>query len=705
MTVCAGVVATLLMVMPARLAGQQGDLQLTVLGAGDGLPVAQARAGFIVAGRMAATDSWGHAALPWGGSEDTLLVAAIGFRPVRLAVVRSIDTALTIRLTSAPTVLPDLVTTAGRDVRRAGETAAPLSIIPHRELEAKAAASVDVAVGDLPGVQQNGVRPAGTALQIRGLGESRVLLLVDGEPVSGALLENRDLSRTSTLAVDRIEVTRGPTSLEHGSDALGGVINVVTATPEGPFTVIASGLAGGDGRRDGTFGVSAGGPLAFRITGGVRESARVAGQRTGGSTMERIWDLRSTVRGAPGHGWSLRGDANYSRSRQRWPVTVVRNGFVDTWAGGGFLEAERSLPWGSVRVRVVAQNLGYRYREATALVPQRGSDSLDQQERVLRAIAGVRRTTGAHRLSAGFEASARHVLAPGKIAGTAADDRQLEGYLQDGWGGGRWLLTSGARVSTNSRWGSVLTPSVGMAFEASPVLRFRASLSRGFRGPSTKELSWTFPNVAAGYVIEGNPDLRPESAWSLSSGVSWVPAEGLLIQADAYRNAVRDLVEFRTSGTNASGLLIFTPTNVARARTEGIEWSLRAASVSWIATLGYDYLSARNLTADLPLDRRAHHTARLRLTRLIDVLDGAAMDVGIRYSSEAPILPDLSAGAIGRSGTQGDFLSIDAQASVDLMPAMHLALGVDNLLDRHPANTPGVLGRRVYLSVRVEVVP
>ena len=573
-------------------------------------------------------------------------MAAIGFRPARLPVTLPVDSVLTIRLIPAPAVLPDLVTTAGRRVQRAAETTAPVETVDRRELDATAAASVDRAVGDLSGVQQNGVRPAGTTLQIRGLGESRVLLLVDGEPVSGGLIENRDLSRTSTLAVDRIEVTRGPSSLEHGSDALGGVINVVTAAPEGPLQLSTSGLAGGDGRREGSVGIHAGGPVAFRITGGVREFDRVAGQESGDATFERMWDLRSTLRTHLTSDWYLRADANYERARQRWPVTQARNGFVDTWTGGGFVEAGLNKPWGDLRFRVVGQRLDYRYREAIGLKPEGGADTLDQQERVLRGLVALNHSLGPHRLSVGLEGSVRDVEAPQKIAGNAAGDEQLEGYAEDSWSAGRLLLTGGARVSSNSRWGSAITPSVGAAFELSPALRFRSSVSRGFRGPSMKELSWTFRNDAVGYIIQGNPDLRPESAWSFSTGLSWAPADGLLCRADVYRNSVHDLIDFAVIGTTPQGFQIYTPSNVNRARTEGLELSFRAATGPWITTVGYDYLSARDLTTNQPLDRRAHHTARLRFTRLVRVLAGGAVDLSARYISEAPI----TGGVTGRRG-------------------------------------------------------
>src|SRR5688572_10903688 len=99
-----------------------------------------------------------------------------------------------------------------------------ITTLDRSEIEVAAAASVDRVLGEVPGVQLLPTNPTGANLSIRGVDGPRVLVLVDGEPISGNLLENRDLSRLSSLAVDRIEVVKGPLSALYGSDALGGLV-------------------------------------------------------------------------------------------------------------------------------------------------------------------------------------------------------------------------------------------------------------------------------------------------------------------------------------------------------------------------------------------------------------------------------------------------------------------------------------------------
>jgi hypothetical protein len=83
------------------------------------------------------------------------------------------------------------------------------------------------------------------------------------------------------------------------------------------------------------------------------------------------------------------------------------------------------------------------------------------------------------------------------------------------------------------------------------------------------------------------------------------------------------------------------------------------------------------------------------MTRLVNIWSGGTIDFTGRYISSAPIT--------GSSLRQGSFVSMDAQAELAPVAGMRLAIGVDNILDRQPANYLGILGRRVYAAIRAEV--
>jgi outer membrane receptor for ferrienterochelin and colicins len=687
------------------LAAQDAAVVVQVEGAADHAPVSAARLALLAARRTLHTDARGGAVIGVPAWPDTLLVSAIGFTPRRVVLTGEPDTALTIALETAPVVLPEIVTTAGRREQRVGEGTATVAVLERREVEATGAGGLDQVVAELPGVQLAARQPGGTTVQIRGLGDSRVLVLVDGEPVSGTQLENRDLSRLSTYDVDRIEVTRGPTSLEHGSDALGGVINFVTQPPTGPLAVDLDASAGDAGRRVASLGITRGGPVSFRVSGNVREEDRVAGVDQS-NMMERVWDLRSTLRARAGSDWSFRTDLNYFRTRQRWSIpNSPYHGFVDTWNAGGFLEAAQTRPWGGLRARLVAQTFEYQYRQAQGEQPIAGSAEV-QEERYYRGLVGYNRAVGAHRFDLGVEGAIRDVEAPTYIDGSMGRDRQVDVYGQDRWTiGGGLLLEGGARWSHNTRWGTTVTPSAGLAVELSPDLRLKATAARGFRGPSMKELGWTFANPQGGYVLQGNPDLRPEQSWSLSTGATWAFARGISFEGEVYRNQLTNLIDFATVGFTPAGYIIYSPRNVARARTEGLETTLRARRGGWSGEAGYAYLHAVDLTTGLPLDRRATHSGRVRFTRELPLLAGGAIDLTAHYTGRAESVAVDDEGNPQVAGVQEAFLSLDARASLSPWEGTSFSLGIDNIANRQPRGWPGVTDRRIYAGIRTRLVP
>lgn len=590
------------------------------------------------------------------------------------------------------TVLP-VVTTVGQRTIPLSQTTASTTVLDSSEISATASVSANQLLRQLPGLQEVASPPSKTTISIRGLDASRVLVLIDGEPVAGALIDNRDIGRLSTIAAERIEVTKGPSSVEFGSDALGGVINLVTAAPARTLTVDATGRAGGLGRKESTLDISNTiGGVGFRVSGGWRQTDRVTAVDAVGSTLDRVYDLRGDARKLVGGRVLLRANGQFARERQRWPVGGGFNGFIDDLGTQGFVEAQTPAFGGTLRARAFGQLFSYEFRQAQGDVPIEGSaDSLAQKERLGRALLAYTTTLGAHTLDLGAQYSRRTMIAPEKVEGDSANDQVTEFFARDAWTLGGVLLTVGARSTNGSLWGNAISPSVGAAWQATPAWRLRANLARGFRAPSFKEIRYTFLNAGGGYTLEGNPDLEPERSWSTSLGFAWTPRSSVRVEAEAYRNAVSDLIDTRFVGTNASGFQVYRNVNVASARTEGAETSVTWLFGSMDASLGYDYLRARNLETGDVLDGRAKHTARARWSGRWDAWHGIATDLSARYTGKAPI-GDL---------TQDAFLSVDTQGRVNVSPLVELSLGVSNLLGQKPSLWTPAYERQVFAGARV----
>jgi len=673
---------------------------------GDGSPVAGAEVRHEPSGRRVRSATDGSFRVE-GRPGDSVTVRALGFRAVTQVVTGE---PLVVALDVLPTVLPGVTTTVGQRALRAGESARHVTLLGREALEGSAAIAVNQALRLLPGVQELPSAPSRTTLALRGFDDARVLVLVDGEPVPGALLERRDIGRVSSVGAERIEVTKGPGSVEFGSDAIGGVINIVRAAPS--QTLMSDWLVrqGGMGRREATGSLSdTRGRVGVRVDGGWRQVDRLPGYDAASTTFQRVYDLRTDWRVALPRAWALRLDLQGAQERQRFPVDARFNGFIDNRSATGFLEAAGPLAGGRLRLRGSGIHYAYQYRQARGLLPIRGSaDSLEQLEQQARALAAWTRQIGQHGIDMGVQTTWRALEAPGRLDGLSAGERVLEAFARDAWTRDRWQLSVGGRYTGSSLWGQAWNPSVGLVLQAAPTWRVRSAVARGFRAPGFKEIRYTFFNPAGGYVLAGNPLLRPEVAWSTSAGVTWAPHSAVTVDVEAFRTDVRDLIDWRFLGNTPGGYQQYANVNIARARSQGLETTLRGRLAGTDITLGHEFLHARNRLTGLPLGRRAAHTTRLHAARTWGVRNGLTSDLSLRHATAAPLIGVPSGAPItspfatdaGITGEQGAFLSVDLQLRLQVTPTLEWSAGGVNLLDQRPAGWTPAFARQLQTGVR-----
>ena len=644
-------------------------------------------------GAFALPASWG----PGGMIE----VAALGYIAHTLTWEEAAEAEWRLELARDPLALDEVVVTASVRARRRSEIALPVERIEAAEIAAAGAASADRLLEELPGVQVTGNAPTGSSLLIRGIGGARVLVLLDGQPVTGTLIENRDLSRMSLAGSDRVEIVKGPLSSLYGSDALGGVVNVITRLPTAGFRLDARALSGGAGRQEAEATASGGGRLRYSVTGGWRQENQVPGLVSGGQdAFARVWDGRSRARFALTEDWELRAGFTILRERQRWPVGGGFSGFNDNRGVSGWLETQRRAGPGEWSATVFAQDYEHLYRSARGDAPIAGDRSNAQWERLAKATAGYSGTLGDHDFDVGIEGAARSIQSPDKLVEERASDDQLAFFVQDAWRMGATVVSGGARLTRNSRWGSNMAPSLGLTRAFGESLRLRTAVAQGFRAPSFKELGWRYVNLAAGVTVQGHPELRPERSWSVSASAEWRPAERLLVDAEIYSNRIRNLIELGFIGNAPSGLLVYSPRNLADAVTQGFELTLHALLGDGDFSVGYAHLDAHTGFGGR-LDRRARHSGRVRATWTVEEVSGLRLDATAHFTGSAPILLTQPDGTSVPLGTQERFTAVDLQAALPVADNLELLAGVDNLFDARPEGWQGIIERRFRMSVRL----
>lgn len=426
--------------------------------------------------------------------------------------------------------LEELVVTGTRnetDVRHLSQT---VSVIDRKEIEQGLQPSLlPVLTEQVPGlfVTSRGVMGYGVSdgaaggISLRGLsgGSAQLMVLIDGHPQYAGIFGHPISDSYQSLLADRVEVLRGPASVLYGSNAMGGVINIVTRKmrEDGVKTDLRAGYGSYNTLeteltnrvRKGRFSSVVSG--SYNRTDGHRDNMQFeqyGGYAKLGYDLTANWNTYADVNvthfnasyPGPVSAPLLEGDQRITRGVASF---ALENRYERTSGGLSFF-----YNWGKHWI-----NDGYTPGAGES--PQDGRfNSFDDMMGIsfyqsARFFKGNRITFGFDWFRYGGEAWTEYVK--GEDAGTREDivdkrENEIAGYVDFRQDISRWLtLNAGLRVDHHSRVGTEWVPQFGAAFHLPENVELKASAAKGFRYPILREM-YMFPPQ--------NPDLQPESMWN-----------------------------------------------------------------------------------------------------------------------------------------------------------------------------------------------
>ncbi|WP_417125051.1 TonB-dependent receptor [Paraprevotella clara] len=376
---------------------------------------------------------------------------------------------------------------------------------------------------------------AAGGISLRGLsgGNARLMVLIDGHPQYAGIFGHPISDAYQTLLADRVEVLRGPASVLYGSNAMGGVVNIVTRrmhedgvrtdlhTGYGSYNTLETELT--NRIRKGRFsGVVSG---SYNRTDGHRADMnfeQYGGYAALGYELADTWRVRADVNAThfnasypgPVSVPLLDGDQRITRGMASF---AVENEYEKTSGGLSFF-----YNWGDHWI-----NDGY--------TPSAGEEPQDDRFNSFDDMMGISLYQSArffkgNRITAGFDwfrygGEAWSEYVSGEQAGTRRDlvdkhENEVAGYVDIRQDVGSWLtFNAGLRVDHHSRVGTEWVPQAGLAFHLPHAIELKASASKGFRYPILREM-YMFPPQ--------NPDLQPESMWNYEIAFSQRLLDGRL---------------------------------------------------------------------------------------------------------------------------------------------------------------------------------
>jgi vitamin B12 transporter len=554
---------------------------------------------------------------------------------IRLASMVVLTAALAPRVVGAqdhPFLLDGLVVTASPTPRAADAVGRSVTVLDGAELRARGLTRIAEALRGVPGVAvtRAGSFGATTSVFLRGGESDYVQVQVDGVQVNqpgGAF----DFASLTLANVERIEIVRGPASSLFGSDAVAGVIHVITRTGQGAPRGTLSLRGGTYGSVDVSAGASGGGGTAGWAVG-------VEHLRTQGilplNNESRMSTLSGNVRMAPDERTRAQVSVRWTDRAYHFPTDATgsitdENSFTfgeETTVG---LSLSRRLTRAlEVRTRLAV----HRSDAGTDDRPDGPADTLGYFG--FSSLEHVRRTTADGRLDlrvpggvvpAGLEVEEQAVRSVseslsqwGATPGRSENARWNRAIFVH-WAGesGSVSHALGGRIEDNRRFGRSGSWSAEVAWRPRPSTRIRASA-----GSSVKEPTF-YENFAQGFVT-GNPDLEPEKGRSWDVGVEQTLAgDRVDVHATFFSQRFRHLIQF-TATPPAPGEPNYF--NVARAAARGLELGgdLRVAGIG----VGFDWTWLDAVVEDAGFEgeaggaflqggrllRRPNHEASVHLT-------------------------------------------------------------------------------------------
>lgn len=438
--------------------------------------------------------------------------------------------------------LGEVVVTGTRTPKFLKDTPIQTRVITSREIEKTDATNIqDLLQQELPGVEFSYAMNQQTHLNFSGFGGQGVLFLIDGERLAGETMDDVDFTRLNMDNVERIEIVKGAASALYGSNATGGVINIITKKTDKPWTLNVNGrLARHNEQRYGaSFGLN--------------------GKRLGNMFTVNYTDVD-----------------NFDVHSAADPVTRI----ISTVYGDRTLNLKDQLVWSPSRNVEIGGRVGYFFRQTTrtAEQPERYRDfsgglridwtlsdhdmlqanyAFDQYDKSdyqklrkldIRDYSNVRNT---------FRLLYNHTFGSGDILTAGADfmhdylfntnldntERKQDSFdffMQYDWRISQKLEAVGAvRYDYFSDGGeSRLTPKLNLCYKPVRNLSLRAGYGMGFRAPTLKEKYYDF-DMAGIWIVEGNAALKSEISHNLNLSAEYVKGHYNLT-ASAYYNKVEN---------------------------------------------------------------------------------------------------------------------------------------------------------------------
>ncbi|PCI75755.1 MAG: hypothetical protein COB20_12180 [SAR86 cluster bacterium] len=552
----------------------------------------------------------------------------------------------------------EIIVAANRIEQSLSTVLAATTVIDKETIRQSQAQNLAGLLAGVPGMQfsPSGGQGAQTSLFMRGTESDHTLILVDGVQMTTNSGPAGRLEFIPLDQIERIEIVRGPRSSVYGSEAIGGVVNIITKPNiQEDFSGSVKLMAGTENSSDANIGLQGRvGNTTLSLNASRRETDGIDNSERGSSDddgyendsfslsfshqFSELFSLSSTYS-------SFDAESNYddgvvNTDSQQFSTTVTA-AFTEQWGSKLILEQfeEDNMDVGafgltnsSTENKKLSWQNTYTF-DASNLF----SFGIDHQEQELRyATFGALQTD------------------------TSRDnDGVYAVYIRES---GPVDFTLSVRNDDNERFGNHSTGSIAIGSDFGESVRAWVSYGTAFKAPNLIDLYVDFPS----FFFFANPNLKPETAESLELSLQ-AEALGATWQFNVFRNDIDDLISTDATFTSLA--------NIQQARIDGMEATVSSTIAGWRVDAALTLLDHENRNTGANLLRRPEQTLSLNIAREFGALD---LTVNLLAQNEHSDIDPINFGG----STVGGFGVVNLIAGYRLSEDLNLRLRIGNLLDK-----------------------
>lgn len=640
----------------------------------------------------------------------TLVASFIGYDDVAKSINADLRGALNFQLKENTQNLGEIVITGTRTPKLLKDAPIVTRVITEHDIQRTDATNIgDLLQTEMPGIEFSYSMNQQISLNMSGFGGNSVLFLVDGERLAGETLDNIDYSRLNMDNVERIEIVKGAASSLYGSNAVGGVVNIISKQSKEPWSLNINSRYGAhnEQRYGGSVGFNQG---KFNSLTNVQYTSIDVIDLSKGTDNEEVGDYNK-----------IYGNSTLN-IKERLIYTPLENLKFTARAGYFFRERNSSE---SLKDRYQSFSGGLKGNYAIGknddLELSYSFDQYDKSDYIVVNSLDVRDYSNVqHSLRTFYNHTFadKHILTAGGdymrdylMSYQFADGRSYTQYTADAFAQFDWNPTKKFNLITGLRFDyfsetnlTNWSPKVGAMYKFNNT-SLRASYSGGFKAPTLKEMYMNFymGNI---FMIYGNPELKAESSHNFSLSSEYINGRHSLTVTGFY-----DMVDNRITTAWNKALEGQMYTNMSRLQVAGIDANVQGRydwGLSWRLSYAYTYEHIKKGEPMLSSTRPHTSTARIAYDKDWNNY-GFSIALFGRYLSAVTtdVYTSLTSYEETVKQSYPSYTIWKLSVIQRIWKGINITLGIDNLFNYRPdyyySNSPTTTGTTCSLGVSVDI--